>query len=131
MGSLPDPLEERRVPQGIHLVVHQEEELHLQRQRCSRHGNLPKRGQGSRPSQEDVKEAAEDGEGTLQHGRPVCQQRRRNGRMTSRHSLPGLEFGSPWVRSYNEKQSEDSRLEDLNRLEEVRDITTIQSAKYL
>ena len=51
--------------------------------------------------------------------------------MTSRCSLPKLEFGSPRVRSYNEKQYEDGRLEDLDRLEEVRDITTIQSAKYL
>ena len=42
-----------------------------------------------------------------------------------------LEFRSPQVRSYNEKQSEDSPLEDLDRLEEARDIATIQSAKYL
>ena len=71
MGSQLDPPEERRIPPEIHSVVHQEEELHLQRQRRSRHGNLPKRGQGSRPSQEDGKEAAEDGEGTLRHGRLV------------------------------------------------------------
>ena len=68
MGSLPDPPEDRRIPSGIHSAIHQEEELHPQRQRCSRHGNLLKRGQGSRPSQEDVKEAAKDDEGTLRHG---------------------------------------------------------------
>ena len=62
MGSVPDPIEERRIPLGIHPVVHQEEELHHQHQRRSRHGNLPKRGQGSRPPQGDVKEAAKDGE---------------------------------------------------------------------
>src|SRR5438105_3525966 len=44
MGSLSDPPEERRVPPGIHPVVHQEEELHPQRQRRSHHGSLPKRG---------------------------------------------------------------------------------------
>ena len=65
MGSLSSPPEERRIPPGNHLAVHQEEELHPQRQRRSRHGNLPKRGQESRPPQEDVKEAAKDGEGTL------------------------------------------------------------------
>ena len=42
-----------------------------------------------------------------------------------------LEFGSPRVRNFNEKKSEDSRLEDLDQLEEARDITTIQSAIYL
>ena len=42
-----------------------------------------------------------------------------------------LEFGSLRVRNFNEKQSEDSRLEDLNQLEEARDIATIQSAIYL
>src|SRR5438876_7930887 len=42
-----------------------------------------------------------------------------------------LEFGSPRVQNFNEKKSEDSRLEDLDQLEEARDITTIQSAKYL
>ena len=42
-----------------------------------------------------------------------------------------LEFGSPRVRRYNEKQSEDSRLQDLDQLKEARDVTTIQSAKYL
>src|SRR6266540_4122082 len=83
MGSVPDPTEERRIPSGIHSAVHQEEELYPQRQRRSRHGNLPKRGQGSRPPQEDVKEAAKDDEGTLQHGRPIRQPRRRNDRMTS------------------------------------------------
>src|SRR6266542_1415672 len=45
--------------------------------------------------------------------------------------LTELEFGSPRVRRYNEKQSEDSRLEDLDQLEEARDIATIQSAIYL
>ena len=34
-------------------------------------------------------------------------------------------------RSFNEKQSEDSRLEDLDRLEEARDIAAIQLTKYL
>src|SRR5438105_6902704 len=42
-----------------------------------------------------------------------------------------LEFGSPLVRNFNERKSEDSRLDDLDRLEEARDIATIQSAKYL
>src|SRR6266508_594825 len=42
-----------------------------------------------------------------------------------------LEFGSPWVRNFNEKKSEDSRLEDLDQLEEARDIATIKSAIYL
>ena len=42
-----------------------------------------------------------------------------------------LEFGSPRVRNFNEKKSEDNRLEDLDQLEEVRDIATIQSAIYL
>src|SRR6266511_1190649 len=37
-----------------------------------------------------------------------------------------LEFGSPRVQNFNEKKSEDSRLEDLDQLEEARDITTIQ-----
>jgi len=39
-----------------------------------------------------------------------------------------LEFGSPRVWNFNEKQYEDSRLEDLDQLEEARDIATIQSA---
>ena len=42
-----------------------------------------------------------------------------------------LEFGSPRVRNFNEKKSEDSRLEDLDHLKEARDIATIQSAIYL
>ena len=42
-----------------------------------------------------------------------------------------LEFGSPRVRNFNEKQSEDSRLADLDQLEEARDIAAIQSAIYL
>ena len=42
-----------------------------------------------------------------------------------------LEFESPRVRNFNEKQSEDSRLEDLDQLEEARDIAVIQSARYL
>jgi len=42
-----------------------------------------------------------------------------------------LEFGSPRVRNFNEKKSEDSRLEDLDQLEEARDIATIQSTVYL
>src|SRR6266498_5904441 len=42
-----------------------------------------------------------------------------------------LEFGSPRVRNFNEKKSEDSRLEDLDQLNEARDIAAIQSAIYL
>src|SRR5438105_3448177 len=42
-----------------------------------------------------------------------------------------LEFGSPRVRNFNETQSEDSRLADLNQLEEAWDVTTIQSTIYL
>src|SRR6266540_1970530 len=42
-----------------------------------------------------------------------------------------LEFGSPRVRRYNKKQSQDSRMEDLDRLKEARDIAKIQSTKYL
>ena len=42
-----------------------------------------------------------------------------------------LQFGSPRVRSYSEKQSDNNRLEDLDRLEEARDLATIQSARYL
>src|SRR6266540_772146 len=42
-----------------------------------------------------------------------------------------LEFGSPRVQNFNNKKSEDSRLEDLDQLEEARDIATIQSAIYL
>src|SRR5438105_402050 len=42
-----------------------------------------------------------------------------------------LEVGSPRVRNFNEKQSEDSRLVNLDQLEEARDITAIQSAIYL
>src|SRR5437868_7428596 len=42
-----------------------------------------------------------------------------------------LEFGSPRVWNFNEKKSEDSRLEDLDQLKEARDIATIQSAIYL
>ena len=42
-----------------------------------------------------------------------------------------LEFGSPRVRNFNEKQSEDSRLADLDQLEEARDIAAIQSVIYL
>src|SRR5437773_2026461 len=42
-----------------------------------------------------------------------------------------LEFGSPRVRNFNEKKSEDSQLEDLDQLEEAKDITTIQIAIYL
>src|SRR6266498_5885008 len=42
-----------------------------------------------------------------------------------------FEFGSPRVRNFNEKQYEDSRLEDSDQLEEARDITAIQSAIYL
>src|SRR5437667_12486676 len=42
-----------------------------------------------------------------------------------------LEFGSPRVRNFNEKKFEDSRLEDLNQLEEARDIAAIKSARYL
>src|SRR5216110_2490350 len=42
-----------------------------------------------------------------------------------------LEFGSPRIRNFNEKQSEDSRLADLDQLEEAWDITAIQSAIYL
>src|SRR5438105_11043344 len=42
-----------------------------------------------------------------------------------------LEFGSPRVRNFNEKLSEDSRLADLDQLEEARDVAAIQSARYL
>ena len=42
-----------------------------------------------------------------------------------------LEFGSLRVRNFNEKKSEDGRLKDLDQLKEARDITTIQSARYL
>src|SRR6266508_3579998 len=42
-----------------------------------------------------------------------------------------LKFGSPRVWNFNEKKSEGSRLEDLDQLEEARDIATIQSAIYL
>ena len=42
-----------------------------------------------------------------------------------------LKFGSPWVRNFNETKSKDSRLEDLDQLEEARDIATIQSVIYL
>ena len=34
-------------------------------------------------------------------------------------------------RNFNEKKSEDNRLDDLDQLEEARDIATIQSAIYL
>ena len=42
-----------------------------------------------------------------------------------------LEFRSPRVQNFNEKKSEDNQLEDLDQLEEARDIATIQSAIYL
>ena len=42
-----------------------------------------------------------------------------------------VEFGSPRVQTFNEKKSEDSRLEGLDQLEEARDITAIQSTRYL
>ena len=42
-----------------------------------------------------------------------------------------LKFGSPRVQNFNEKKSEDDRLEDLDQLEEARDVATIQSAIYL
>src|SRR5438128_4899620 len=42
-----------------------------------------------------------------------------------------LEFGSPRVQNFNEKKSEDNQLEDLDQLEEARDIPTVQSAIYL
>ena len=42
-----------------------------------------------------------------------------------------LNFRSPRVQNFNEKKSEDSRLEDLDQLEEARDIATIQSTVYL
>src|SRR5437764_13866435 len=42
-----------------------------------------------------------------------------------------LEFGSPRVRNFNEKLSEESRLADLDQLEEARDVAAIQSAIYL
>ena len=45
--------------------------------------------------------------------------------------LTELEFGSPRVQNFSKKKSEDSRLEDLDQLEEARDIATIQSATYL
>src|SRR5438132_7004103 len=42
-----------------------------------------------------------------------------------------LEFGSPRVQNFSEKQSEDNQLEDFDQLKEARDIATIQSAIYL
>src|SRR5437868_5543079 len=42
-----------------------------------------------------------------------------------------LEFGSPRVRNFNEEKSEGSRLEDLDQLEEARDIAAVRSARYL
>src|SRR5438128_4073290 len=42
-----------------------------------------------------------------------------------------LEFGSPRVRNFNEKLSKDSRLADLDQLEEAQDVTAIRSARYL
>ena len=42
-----------------------------------------------------------------------------------------LEFGSPRVRNFNKKLSEDSHLVDLDQLEEAWDVATIQSAIYL
>src|SRR5438132_3048218 len=45
--------------------------------------------------------------------------------------LTELEFGSPRVQNFNDKKSEDSRLEDLDQLEEARDIAAIQSARCL
>ena len=42
-----------------------------------------------------------------------------------------LEVGSPRVRNFNEKKSGNGQLEDLDQLEEARDIATIQSARYL
>src|SRR6266542_4765607 len=42
-----------------------------------------------------------------------------------------LEFGSPRVRNFDEKPSEDSRLADLDQLEEARDVAAIRSAVYL
>src|SRR5438105_7520310 len=39
-----------------------------------------------------------------------------------------LEFGSPRVRNFNEKQSTDSQLADLDQFEEARDVAAIQSA---
>src|SRR5438128_5890139 len=41
-----------------------------------------------------------------------------------------LKFGSPRVRNFNEQQTEDSRLMNLDQLEEARDVTAIQSAIY-
>ena len=42
-----------------------------------------------------------------------------------------LKFGFPRVRNFNGKNSENSRLEDLDQLEEARDIAIIQSTIYL
>ena len=42
-----------------------------------------------------------------------------------------LQFGSTRVRNHNEEQSDNTQLEDLDRLEEARDLATIQSARYL
>ena len=42
-----------------------------------------------------------------------------------------LEFGTPRVRNFNEKLFEDSRLADLDQLEEAQDVAAIQSAIYL
>src|SRR5438128_6114638 len=45
--------------------------------------------------------------------------------------LTELEFGSSRARNFNTKKSEESRLEDLDQLEQARDIIAIQSARYL
>jgi len=42
-----------------------------------------------------------------------------------------LRFRSPRVQNYSEQGSDSNRLEDLDRLEEARDLATIQSARYL
>src|SRR5437773_3437698 len=42
-----------------------------------------------------------------------------------------LEFGSPRVRNFNETSSKDSRLADLDQLEEARDCAAIRMARYL
>src|SRR5438045_1899646 len=42
-----------------------------------------------------------------------------------------LEFRSPWVRNFDETSSEDSRLADLDQLEEARAVAAIRSARYL
>jgi hypothetical protein len=41
-----------------------------------------------------------------------------------------VEHQSFWVQEFNEEQSDDSRVDDLTRLEELREAVVIQSAKH-